>query len=54
MARAYGDLKKSLAAEFPHDIDGYVSGKTDFILSILREVGFASDQLEAIERMNRK
>jgi GrpB-like predicted nucleotidyltransferase (UPF0157 family) len=53
-ARAYGDLKKSLAAQFPHDIDSYVSGKTDFILSILREVGFASDQLEAIERMNRK
>ncbi len=54
MARAYGDLKKSLAAEFPHDIDSYVSGKTDFILSILREVGFAANQLEAIERMNRK
>ena len=54
VARAYGELKKSLAAEFPHDIDSYVSGKTDFILSILREVGFASDQLEAIERMNRK
>jgi len=53
VARAYGDLKKSLAAEFPHDIDSYVSGKTDFILSILREVGFASDQLEAIEQENR-
>jgi len=54
VARAYGDLKKTLAAKFPHDIDRYVGGKTDFIVSILREVGFATDQLEAIERMNPK
>jgi GrpB-like predicted nucleotidyltransferase (UPF0157 family) len=54
VARAYGDLKKSLALAFPNDIDSYLDGKTDLILGILREVGFSSDQLEAIERMNRK
>jgi GrpB-like predicted nucleotidyltransferase (UPF0157 family) len=53
-ARAYGDLKKSLAAEFPYDIESYVTGKTDFILKILRKAGFTSNQLDAIERMNRK
>jgi GrpB-like predicted nucleotidyltransferase (UPF0157 family) len=54
VARAYGDLKKSLALDFPNDIDSYVDGKTDLILGILGEVGFSSDQLQAIERMNRK
>jgi GrpB-like predicted nucleotidyltransferase (UPF0157 family) len=53
-ARAYGELKKSLAARFPYDVDSYVDGKTGFIVGILREVGFAPDQLAAIERMNRK
>jgi GrpB-like predicted nucleotidyltransferase (UPF0157 family) len=53
-AAAYGRLKKSLAAQFPEDIDSYVSGKTDFILEILREVGFSSEQLDSIERANRK
>lgn len=54
VARAYGDLKKSLALKFPNDSDSYVDGKTDLILGILREAGFTSEQLEAIERMNRK
>ena len=54
VARAYGELKKALAVKFPADIDSYVDGKTDLILCILREMGFSSDQLEAIERMNRK
>lgn len=54
VARAYGELKKALAVKFPADIDSYVDGKTDLILSILREMGFSSDQLAAIERMNRK
>lgn len=52
--RAYGELKKRLAAQFPTDIDSYVDGKTDLILSILRAVGFSPDQLEAIELANRK
>jgi GrpB-like predicted nucleotidyltransferase (UPF0157 family) len=53
-AGAYGELKQQLAHAFPHDSDSYVDGKTDFILRILREQGLASDQLEAIERVNRK
>ena len=53
-ARAYGDLKKRLAGEFRHDIDGYVSGKTDAILEILRDSGFPADTLEAIAGANRK
>jgi GrpB-like predicted nucleotidyltransferase (UPF0157 family) len=54
VAQAYGELKKSLAARFPGDIDSYLDGKTDFIVKILREVGFSPDQLDTIERINRK
>lgn len=53
MARTYGDLKKQLAAQFPRDIDRYVAGKTDFILNILQQQGFSSEQRAAIERVNR-
>lgn len=52
-ARAYGNLKRRLASEFPHDIDSYIDGKTDFILTILREVGFPPDRLKAIKLANR-
>jgi GrpB-like predicted nucleotidyltransferase (UPF0157 family) len=52
-ALANGQLKKRLAREFTHDIDRYVYGKTDFILSILRAAGLTPDQLAAIERVNR-
>ncbi len=30
-ARVYGRLKADLARRFPHDIDGYIAGKDDFI-----------------------
>jgi GrpB-like predicted nucleotidyltransferase (UPF0157 family) len=53
-AQEYADLKKRLARQFPNDIDGYVNGKTDFVLRILRNVGLASELVEAIERANRK
>ena len=36
-AQAYGDLKKRLASQFPHDIDSYIDGKTDLILGILQQ-----------------
>lgn len=52
--KEYGDLKKHLAMQFPHDIDGYVDGKTAFLLKILRTAGFPPARLEAIERANRK
>jgi GrpB-like predicted nucleotidyltransferase (UPF0157 family) len=53
-ARSYGDLKKRLAGQFRHDIDGYVAGKTDATIEILRGSGFPADKLEAIARANRK
>jgi len=52
-AREYGALKKRLALQFAHDVDGYVSGKTEMILRILRTAGFQADELGAIERINR-
>jgi GrpB-like predicted nucleotidyltransferase (UPF0157 family) len=33
----YGDLKKSLAAQFRDDRDAYLAGKTDFITAILNQ-----------------
>jgi GrpB-like predicted nucleotidyltransferase (UPF0157 family) len=53
-AREYGDLKKRLAQQFPHDIESYVEGKTDFILTILRAAGLPADRIERIERANRR
>jgi GrpB-like predicted nucleotidyltransferase (UPF0157 family) len=53
-ARMYGELKKRLARQFPHDSDGYVDGKTDFLLRILREAGLPPALLAEIERANRK
>lgn len=52
-ARQYGNLKKRLALEFATDIDSYVSGKTDFILGVLRRVGLTDEQLASIARVNR-
>ena len=53
-ARAYGELKKRLAAQFPNDIDSYVEGKTAFILAILRKQGFLDSELAEIDMLNRK
>ena len=52
-AREYAALKQQLAAQFPHDIDQYVFGKTDFVLRVLRLAGLTEEQLKAIERINR-
>lgn len=54
MARAYGELKVNLAAKFHSDIESYVDGKTDLILHILRESGFADQALKRAEDVNRK
>jgi GrpB-like predicted nucleotidyltransferase (UPF0157 family) len=54
VATEYGELKKRLAKEFPEDIDSYVDGKTDMLLSILRASGFRSEHIREIERANRK
>lgn len=52
-AAAYAALKRRLAAEFPHDVESYVSGKSDFILGVLRASGLSPAHLAAIERGNR-
>jgi GrpB-like predicted nucleotidyltransferase (UPF0157 family) len=51
-AAAYGALKKELAARFSNDIDGYVEGKSGFLLEILRAGGFPPDELAAIAAAN--
>lgn len=51
--QAYGELKKQLAQEFPQDIEGYIDGKTDFILAILKQQGLGDEQLDSIEAGNR-
>lgn len=48
----YGTLKESLANRFRDDIDGYIAGKTDFILDILRQIGLTADELAAIRAIN--
>lgn len=50
--QAYGDLKKQLAQKYPHDIDAYVDGKTEFLLSILKNEGFTSQELQTIQGIN--
>lgn len=52
-AAAYGELKKELARRFPQDMDRYCTGKTDFLLDILRKAGLPPDRLQAIESANR-
>jgi GrpB-like predicted nucleotidyltransferase (UPF0157 family) len=53
-AEAYGALKKQLATRFADDIDGYVDGKTAFILEILTKASFSPDQINAIRTINSK
>jgi GrpB-like predicted nucleotidyltransferase (UPF0157 family) len=53
-ASAYGRLKKKLAEQFPTDIEGYIAGKTDFLLEILRSAGFPDVALLAIRDANRR
>jgi GrpB-like predicted nucleotidyltransferase (UPF0157 family) len=33
----YGDLKETLAKAYPNDIDQYIEGKSDFIMSIYKK-----------------
>lgn len=52
-AREYGRIKKQLAARFPGDIESYIAGKTDFILTVLRNAGFPESVLRSIQNANR-
>ena len=51
-ARAYAELKRRLAPECAGDIDAYVRGKTNFLLSVLRAAGVSEHALAEIERVN--
>jgi GrpB-like predicted nucleotidyltransferase (UPF0157 family) len=53
-ARDYADLKTRLAVQFADDVDGYVEGKSTFLIDVLRRSGFDADTLRAIERINRR
>jgi len=53
-AAEYGALKKKLAEKYPHDIDAYIEGKTDFIVSVLETCGFDAEDLDEITEANRK
>jgi GrpB-like predicted nucleotidyltransferase (UPF0157 family) len=44
-ARAYGDLKRRLAAAFSDDVDAYCEAKTDFVVSILAASDLAPEDL---------
>ena len=37
-----------------HDIDSYIEGKTQFIVSILKQYEFEDDELQEIIRINKK
>lgn len=50
----YGDLKKELARQFPDDMASYIEGKTEFVISILKQYNFDEDELEEIISINKK
>ena len=55
VAQAYAALKKELARRFTEDIDRYIAGKTNFILTVLRQTQELSDaEISLIEAANRE
>jgi GrpB-like predicted nucleotidyltransferase (UPF0157 family) len=50
---AYCKLKRDLASKYPNDIDSYVTGKTDFIISILKQYDFTQEELDSIIQINK-
>lgn len=52
-SRTYGELKKRLAETHGNDIDGYIDGKTDFLLELLRQSNLTPRELEQISDANR-
>ena len=51
-AREYGELKAGLARRFPEDMDGYIAGKTEFILHILAKTGLSEEECAETRRIN--
>lgn len=50
----YSVLKRKLAQQYADDIDSYVEGKTEFIVSILAQHGFTADSLSSIQNQNQR
>lgn len=53
VALEYGAIKMELAKKHPFDIDSYIEGKTDFIISILAKNGFDDKILSSIKQQNK-
>jgi GrpB-like predicted nucleotidyltransferase (UPF0157 family) len=51
-AHEYGALKRSLAKQYPYDMDGYIAGKSDFILGIFSHLGFTDAECADIRALN--
>ena len=48
----YSQLKKELAQRYPNNIDAYVDGKTEFIVSILEKYKFSKEDIEKVRKPN--
>jgi len=53
-ARQYSTLKEALVKSVDDDMYLYVVGKTEFICTILKEIGFNETSIAAIKEQNRK
>lgn len=51
--QAYSKIKRELAAKYPDNIDAYIAGKTEFILSVLKRAEFNESELSSIREPNR-
>lgn len=50
---AYSKVKRELAEKFPEDIDAYIDGKTELIVSFLRKEGMGKEALDRITDINK-
>jgi GrpB-like predicted nucleotidyltransferase (UPF0157 family) len=51
-AKAYAELKRSLAGQFPDDINSYATAKTDFVTGVLESAGISAARIAEIRREN--
>lgn len=49
---AYAALKTKLAVDYSYDMDAYVAGKTNFITTILAEIGLEESAIKSIQVQN--
>ncbi len=52
LASAYAELKLELAREHPDDVNAYTTGKTGFVIAVLRDAAMAEEDLASIEAAN--